>query len=253
MATIFLTPVEDPRRYGLVEVRPDASVSSFTEKPGNEHSGGGLINAGVYVLESPVLEMIPAGRMFSIERGVFPKLAQAGSLFAFVGDGYWRDIGTPESYLQAHFDILEGALETAVADELGPDYLHVSSSARVAATARIVPPSYVADGAEVGDGAQVGPLAVVGTGAAVGEGATIVESVLQAGVHVGAHASVERSVLVRDSWVGAGTQVSHAILGEGCRVGAGNRLANGICLHPGVELPDNSVQFRDAEQGGEGR
>jgi len=253
MATIFLTPVEDPRRYGLVCVRPDASVSSFVEKPGNEHSGGGLINAGVYVLEPPVLEMIPAGRMFSIERGVFPKLAQAGSLFAFVGAAYWRDIGTPESYLQAHFDILEGALKTAVADELGPGYVHVSSSARVAATARIVPPSYVADGAEVGAGAQVGPLAVIGAGASVGEGATVVESVVQAGARVGAHASVEGSVLVRDSWVGAGTQVSHAILGEACRVGAGNRLANGICLHPGVELPDDSVQFRDVEQSGEGR
>ena len=63
--------------------------------------------------------MIPRGRLFSIERGVFPRLAQAGSLYGYVDRGYWRDIGTPESYLQAHFDILERTVDTAVADLLG--------------------------------------------------------------------------------------------------------------------------------------
>ena len=108
MGTIFLTPVEDPRRYGLVELREDGSVASFLEKPG-EWQGTALINAGVYVLEPEVMEMIPRGRLFSIERGVFPKLAAAGSLYGYVDHGYWRDIGTPDSYLQAHFDILERA------------------------------------------------------------------------------------------------------------------------------------------------
>ncbi len=74
MGTVFLTPVEDPRRYGLVELREDGSVESFVEKPG-EWEGIALINAGVYVLEPEVLELIPRGRHFSIERGVFPKLA----------------------------------------------------------------------------------------------------------------------------------------------------------------------------------
>ncbi len=86
MGTIFLTPVEDPRRYGLVELREDGSVASFLEKPG-EWEGTALINAGVYVLEPEVLEMIPRGRLFSIERGVFPKLAAAGSLYGYVDHG----------------------------------------------------------------------------------------------------------------------------------------------------------------------
>ena len=105
MGTVFLTPVADPRRYGMVELRDDGSVASFVEKPG-DHEGTALINAGVYVLEREVLELVPRGRLFSIERGVFPKLARAGSLHGYVDHGYWRDIGTPESYLQAHFDIL---------------------------------------------------------------------------------------------------------------------------------------------------
>jgi mannose-1-phosphate guanylyltransferase len=251
MGTIFLTPVEDPRRYGLVELREDDSVESFVEKPG-EWEGTALINAGVYVLEPEVLDMIPRGRHFSIERGVFPKLASAGSLYGYVDHGYWRDIGTPDSYLQAHFDILERQVLTAVADELGDAYLYVSPDAEVAAGARVVPPCYVGAGARVGVGARVGPLAVIGAGAVVAEGATVTEAVVQAGVVIGAHAQVEGSILVQGSSVGSGSQLNGAVLGEGCVVGAGNRLAGGICVYPDTELPDNSIQFYEQLRGREG-
>jgi mannose-1-phosphate guanylyltransferase len=250
MGTIFLTPVEDPRRYGLVELRKDGSVASFLEKPG-EWEGTALINAGVYVLEHEVLEMIPRGRLFSIERGVFPRLAQAGSLYGYVDSGYWRDIGTPESYLQAHFDILERTVNTAVADMLGEQYLYVAPSADIDAKARIVPPCYVGERARVEAGARVGPLAVLGAGAVVAEGATILESVIQAGVVIGAYAQVERSIVVRESSVGAGTQLHSAVIGEGCRVGAGNRLVGGICVYPETTLPDNSIQFHEQLRGRE--
>jgi mannose-1-phosphate guanylyltransferase len=251
MGTIFLTTVEDPRRYGLVELRDDGSVASFLEKPG-EWEGAALINAGVYVLEHEVLDMIPRGRLFSIERGVFPPLAQAGSLYGCVDGGYWRDIGTPESYLQAHFDILEGTVHTTVAGMLGEQYVYIAPSAEVAPGARVVPPCYVGEKARVQAGARVGPLAVLGAGAAVAEGATILESVVQAGVVIGAHAQVERSIVVRDSSVGAGTQLNGAVIGQGCSIGAGNRLLGGICVYPDTVLPDNSIQFHEPLRGREG-
>ena len=251
MGTIFLTPVEDPRRYGLVELRDDASVASFLEKPG-EWQGTALINAGVYVLEHEVLEMIPRGRQFSIERGVFPRLAQAGSLYGYVDRGYWRDIGTPESYLQAHFDILERTVGTAVADLLGEQYLYVAASADIDAGARVVPPCYIGERARVAAGARVGPLAVLGAGAVVAEGATILESVLQAGVVIGAQAQVEHSVIVRGSSVGAGTRLDGVVIGEGCHIGAGNHLAPGTCVYPETALPDVSIQYREQLHGREG-
>jgi mannose-1-phosphate guanylyltransferase len=252
MGTIFLTPVEDPRRYGLVELRADGAVASFLEKPG-EWEGTALINAGVYVLEPEVLEMIPRGRIFSIERGVFPPLAQAGSLYGHAERGYWRDIGTPESYLQAHFDILEGTVQTAVTDLLGEHYVYVAPSAQVDPGARLVPPVYVGAGARVRGGTRVGPLAVIGAGSTVGEGATVIESVLQSGVVVGTHAHVERSVVVRDSAIGSGTHLEAAIVGQECTVGAGNRLEGGICLFPGTLLADSSIHFTDSLRGREAR
>ncbi len=77
MATIFLTPVDDPRRYGLVELREDGSVADFLEKPG-EWQGAALINAGVYVLEPEVLEMVPRGPPLLDRTGRLPQAGQGG-------------------------------------------------------------------------------------------------------------------------------------------------------------------------------
>ena len=77
-----------------------------------------------------VLEMIPPDACSPSSAACSRSSRRPARCSATSDGGYWRDIGTPESYLQAHFDILEGAVDTAVADELGPSYLHVSPSAR---------------------------------------------------------------------------------------------------------------------------
>ena len=129
--------------------RDDGSVSEFLEKPGAEYAcrRRALINAGVYVLEPEVLDMIPAGRALSIERGVFPRLAAAGRLYALRRPTYWRDIGTPDSYLEAHFDLLQ---HTDRHERLERPRRLVRVRRRptavVAPGARVVPPAHVAGG-----------------------------------------------------------------------------------------------------------
>ncbi len=110
-ATIALHPVEDSAAFGLVSTGADGAVEEFAEKTGEPVPGE--VNAGAYVLERSVLDLIPAGREVSIEREVFPRLVGDG-LGALSLDGYWLDIGTPERYLQASWDILEGRVETRV-------------------------------------------------------------------------------------------------------------------------------------------
>ena len=67
-----------------------------------------LINAGTYVLEPSVLDRIPDGRKVSIERETFPAIVADGRLFALAGDTYWIDTGTPETYLRAQLDLVDG-------------------------------------------------------------------------------------------------------------------------------------------------
>jgi mannose-1-phosphate guanylyltransferase len=108
LVTIALTPVDDPSRYGVVVTDLDGRVQAFIEKPPKETAPSNLINAGIYLYEREVLNYIPAGQPYSVERGLYPKLLEIGAPFyavAFPTD-YWLDIGKVEHYLQANFDVL---------------------------------------------------------------------------------------------------------------------------------------------------
>lgn len=91
--------VENPTKYGLIKL-DGKRITSFLEKPKNvEGTGPWLINAGVYILNSDVLDIIEL-RNTSIEHEVFPRLADDGNLYAFEFNGYWMDIGQPRDYLE---------------------------------------------------------------------------------------------------------------------------------------------------------
>ncbi len=196
-ATIALTHVDDARPFGLVPTREDGRVIEFREKPAELVPGD--INAGTYVLASDALAGWPRGEAISVERQVFPALIGSGRpVYGFLSGAYWLDLGTPEKYLQAHFDILEGKVD-------GERY----------------PAPYVAEGAAVDLRAHLGRWVVVGAGARVGAGAEIDDSVLHPGAEVAHGARVVGSILGPRSVVGAGATVSGSALAEGARVPAG--------------------------------
>src|SRR5215813_2603115 len=113
VATIVLTPVDNPSAYGLVETDSDGRVLRFIEKPGPAEVTCNTINAGVYVLEPSVLRYMPKGEPYSFERGLFPTLLEHKQpMLAYTMDRYWIDIGTPQKYLEVHRDILAGKFKS---------------------------------------------------------------------------------------------------------------------------------------------
>ena len=194
-ATIALHPVEDSSAFGLVHSGEEGEVLAFLEKTGE--AAPGEVNAGMYALERSVLDLIPPGENVSIERDVFPRLVGEG-LHGLLLDGYWMDIGTPERYLQASWDILEGRVRT-----------------RVEPTA---PGVLVAEGAAVAADATVGPRVVVSAGCRIGAGAELRESVLLEGCEVGEGARVSGSILSPGARVPAGTEVDGAVAAADERV-----------------------------------
>jgi len=242
-ATLALIAVEDPSAYGLVRLRGDGSVSEFVEKPGPEQIDTNLVNAGVYVLQRSVLEaMPPAGANVSIERDVFPELVDHG-LYGFEARGYWLDIGTPQRYLQATFDILEGNVSTEVGGRLGDCGLRlIDDSADV--RGRISAPAVIGAGCEIAAGALVGGRTVLGREVRIGEGAHVESSVLLDGVSVGARSSVSGSILGSGAAIGEHCQIDGGVvLGADVRVGRDNTLAAGVRIFPGVQLPDGAIRF----------
>jgi mannose-1-phosphate guanylyltransferase len=220
-ATLGLYPVEDPTGYGLIRTDSEGRITEFLEKPVPEHAGPGEINAGTYMLERSMLELIPRERQASIEREIFPAMIGAG-LYGLRLEGYWMDIGTPDRYLQASWDILERRVETRVAERLdGTDKL-IEPGAEVAAGAEIAAPILLEAGARVAAGARVGPRAVVSRGCEIGAGATIEGSVLHDGCSVGERALVRDAILAPGAEVEAGSEVEPgSVIGEGELVDSG--------------------------------
>jgi mannose-1-phosphate guanylyltransferase len=251
-ATLALVEVDDPSAYGLVRRNPDDSVAEFLEKPGVEqleldgHAGGATvgdaISAGAYVLEREVLAALaPAGTNISIERELFPTLVGHG-LFGHLSSGYWLDIGTPDRYLQATFDILEQNVHTAVGSALGGHGSLVADRAEV--RGRVVAPALVGEGCAVAPDAIVGGRAVLGRDVRVGEGSHVESSVVLDGARIGARCTVRGSIVAEGAQLGDHCHVEGGVvIGAGVRLGSDNTLMAGVRIFPGVHLPDGAIRF----------
>jgi mannose-1-phosphate guanylyltransferase len=208
--TLALVGVDDTSAYGVVPTDDAGRVDAFLEKQAGPVPTN-RINAGAYVLERSVVEeMIPSGRAVSFEREVFPALVGNG-LYGWRADGYWIDIGTPERYLEATYDLLAGRVESTLPERDETDSL-------------VYEPSIVA-------GARVGPLSVIGRHCSVGDRAAVERAVLHDDVLVGPEARVVESVVAEGARIGDG-----AVVGPGAIVGAGASVAAGAVVGPGARV-----------------
>lgn len=217
-ATIVLTPVENPSAYGLVETEADGRVLRFREKPKPEELDElttNNINAGIYVLEPTVLDIIPKGENTSFEYNVFPDLLKNEKPFyAYVLENrYWRDIGTPKSYLDAHHDFLSGKITGFEVER-------------------------ATDNAEISHKASVDKNSILGAECVIKPGARIVNSVIGAGVHVEEKAVIENSVVWAHTRVSAAAHIENAIVGRSCYIGKNAFVGAGTVLGDKTSLTD---------------
>ena len=213
-ATIVLTPVDNPTAFGLVETDSEGNVRRFVEKPRSDQITTHHITAGIYVLEPDTFPRIPSGEPCSIERSYFPSLVEGRDTFvAYVCDGYWIDIGTPEKYTQVHRDIMDGRYVTVPFLNLPDPRIAVAADARIEDGAKVEGPCFIDHGALIKAGARIGPYSVIGRQ-----------------THVGEDASIDRAILWPDCHVGREASVRDAILGRGCRLGRRVSVNGGAVL-----------------------
>jgi mannose-1-phosphate guanylyltransferase len=248
VATLGLYRVDDPTAYGLVRrtggpeepgaalSAPTGEVLEFLEKPEPAAIDTDEISAGAYVLEREVVEFIPSGQSVSIEREVFPRLVGRG-IYGHSLSGYWMDIGTPERYLQASWDILEGEVNTDAGARLDQAGLLVEPNGGVDPAATIQPPALVETDVAVAADSSIGPRAVIGRGSQLEEGAVVSGSVLLPGAHVGAGATVTESIVAPGVRIGPGARVGPgAVLGEDSEVESGAELGGSARVPPGEHV-----------------
>jgi mannose-1-phosphate guanylyltransferase/phosphomannomutase len=226
--TIALKRVPDPLDFGVVITAEDGRIERFLEKPTWGQVFSDMINTGLYVVEPWVLDYIPADTPFDWSADVFPKLMEDGHpLFGVAAEAYWCDVGSRESYMDVHRDILDGRSHTFVPGVHARPGLWVAETAKIDGTATLGNGVVIGENVTVRADAVIGDYVVVGDNCVVGQGVHLTHSVVWSDTFIGRQADVAGAVLCRhvdirgNAVVGIGAVIGdESVVGQGARVGA---------------------------------
>jgi mannose-1-phosphate guanylyltransferase len=234
IATLALTPVDDPTAYGVVETAGEGRITRFVEKPSREEAPSNLVNAGVYVLHPDILNYITPNTSVMFERDVFPSVLAAGAtMYAYPSHAYWIDIGTPERYLSLNHELLRR--------DFGPRGLQFEGEHDIHPSAQIEGPVLIGKGCSVeGDCTIEGPT-VLGQGCKIREGAIIRSSLLWQGCEIDRGARLRNSILASRCYVGEGSLLNSSVLGDNVMIGGGTPLPQNSKIWPDGSIPPSPL------------
>ncbi|MBN9644482.1 sugar phosphate nucleotidyltransferase [Corynebacterium mendelii] len=221
--TMHLVRVSDPRAYGCVPTDASGRVQAFLEKTMDPPTD--QINAGCYVFKKEIIESIPAGKVVSVERDIFPGLLDQGKLLqGFVDTSYWRDMGTPHDFVRGSSDLVRGIVYSPVLKgKTGESIVHESACVK--------------------DGVLLLGGTVVGRGTEIGAGCRIDDSAIFDGVTIEPGAIIKNSIIADGAHIGPNARVFDCLIGEGASIGARCELRKGMRVWPGVTIPDGGIRF----------
>ncbi|MDQ2680761.1 MAG: NDP-sugar synthase [Candidatus Eremiobacteraeota bacterium] len=209
IATIGLVRRDAVDQYGVVVTQADGRIVGFQEKPARGTEQSNLVNTGIYAFSPEIFRYIPAGAFYDFGRDVFPALQRAAAAFyGFDARGsYWCDIGTPEEYRRATFDVLNGVFAIPQTRSHGID-----STAAISSRAEITGTVWIGANAVVADNVIIDGPAVIGDDVRIDAGATISRSILWDGARIGCGAALRNSIVGIDYAVAPGAELQDRIV-----------------------------------------
>ena len=234
MATIGLTPVENPLEFGIVITRDDGSIERFLEKPTWGQVFSDTINTGIFVLEPEIFAYIEPNRSIDFSSDVFPRVLEDGKpLFGAVVEGYWEDVGTLDAYVRAHKDVLDGRVQLDIGGFEISDGVYVGEGAEIHPDARIDGPAIVGDYCRIEANARLGEYSVLGINVRVRSGADLQRAVVHDNTYIG------EGVRLRGTTVGRACDLRNGVrgeegvvLGDECFIGENAVLSAGVKVYP---------------------
>lgn len=224
--TICVTKVEEPSKYGVVVHKPGhaSRIDRFVEKP--VEFVGNRINAGIYILNTSVLNRIEANRPTSIEQETFPAIVKDGLLHSFDLEGFWMDVGQPKDFLTGTCLYLSSLAKKS------PEQLVPLSEPYVYGGNVLIDPT-----AKIGKNCRIGPNVVIGKDVVIGDGVRLQRCTLLPGSKVKDHAWVKSTIVGWNSSVGKWARLENVtVLGDDVTIG------DEIYVNGGSVLPHKSIK-----------
>jgi mannose-1-phosphate guanylyltransferase / phosphomannomutase len=243
LATIGLTPVDNPLEFGIVIAREDGTIDRFLEKPTWGQVFSDTINTGIYVLEPEIFDAIPDGRSVDFSSDVFPKLLADGQpLYGAVAEGYWEDVGTLDAYLRAHKDVLDERVHLDIPGFRIGEGVWLGEGAEVSPDAEIVGPAVIGPGCKIEAGCRLGEYTVLGSNVRLLTDAQIERTVVHDNVYIGSSARIRGAVIGRSSSIRTNARIEEGtVLGDEVFVGADAVLAGDLKIYPFKTIEDGAV------------
>ena len=208
--SVIEVPWEEASRFGIMTVDEDARIVKFSEKPKEPDSN--LASMGIYIFSWPVLRralledhMDPTSEK-DFGKNIMPRLLAADmKLYAYRFSGYWKDVGTIDSYYEAQMDLMRENAEFNIFE----------SEMRIFSNSNIYPPHFVGENAVVSGSLICNGCVVEGevTGSILGSGVVIEEG-----------AVVEDSILLPHTHIGRGCHIVRTIVNENVRIAEGSEI-----------------------------
>ena len=196
IGTIASKVVEDPSHYGVLMVNKTTNqLLKFLEKDEYKPPNGKItpmpINAGVYILEPEIFSYIEADTKVSIEREVFPRLANENKLYHFPITGIWSDIGKPYDLLQGNILLMNDMIKNLK----GQVKNLVDDSAKIHPTTKIISPCVIGENVVIQDNCQIGPNVIIGDNVYIDSGSTLKDCLLYNETFISKHVTIDTSII----------------------------------------------------------
>jgi mannose-1-phosphate guanylyltransferase/phosphomannomutase len=243
--TITLTSVENPLEFGVVIANDEGTIEKFLEKPSWGEVFSDTINTGIYIIEPEILDYIPKGEDFDFAKDLFPLLMEEEvELIAGYAQGYWRDVGNPDSYREVHEDIMSGRVDFKMPGNVSkyPDgELYSSKPYDLDESVEIIGKVVLGDNVTIGKRAKLKNIVVSDNGE-IGEDSKISNSVIWENVSIGKGTKIDNAVICNNNIIGKNTKMTAGIiLAEGCEIGELVTVEKDVTIWPDKMIESASI------------
>ncbi len=243
--TIGLTRVDNPLQFGIVITDEEGRIIKFLEKPTWGEVFSDTINTGIYLLTDEMIERIPQDEEYDFSKNLYPALLnEKKRLFGFISEGYWRDIGDPDSYRLANYDILNGMVNVEVPgkklDLVGRD-VRIGEDVVLGKNVNFQGTIIIGNNTRIGKNSKI-RLSVIGNNCVIEDDVVLDGAILWDNVYLKKATKIEKAVLMNGVYVEENVHIQEgAVIGDECRIGRESVVKEGIKIWPSKKIEQGSV------------
>lgn len=243
--TITLTSVDNPLEFGVVIANEDGKIEKFLEKPSWGEVFSDTINTGIYIIEPEILDYIPKNENFDFAKDLFPRLMREGiDLMAGHAEGYWRDVGNPDSYREVYEDIFSGKIDLNIGgkkSECADGVLYNEEKYKLDKSVEILGKVVLGKNVTLAKGVKLNNV-VIGDNVSIGKDSKLRNTVIWDDVNIDRNATLEGCVICNNNEIGKNLTVKGGmILAEGCEIGQLVSVEKDVTIWPNKVIEDASI------------